>query len=206
MTNVGLYQAQLVGQALKRAHVSIKSVYCSPAYRCVQTCNAILEGLNVKDSIPINIEPALFEFLRWYQDELPDFLTTDQLRQFGFHINTSYKPYVPIAAFKNLTDETLSEFYQRNSLVVENALQAEPNDGNLLIVGHATTLDTCSRLVMRKPMRSTSDISRVMHKVPYCSLITMEEVEQDKWVLIEPPILPLMHTNNGRFDWNVFND
>lgn len=208
LTNVGLLQAQLVGRALKRANIDIASVYCSPSYRCVQTCNAVLESLNLKERIPINIEPALFEFLQWYTDELPDFLTPDYLQEVGgFNINTTYEPYVPVTSFKEMLTENLTEFYQRNSLVVDNALQdVMPSDGNLLIIGHATTLDTCSRLVMRKPMRSTADVSRVMHKVPYCSLITLEEVEKGKWKLVEPPTAPLMHTNNGRFDWTVFDD
>lgn len=207
LTNVGLLQAKLIGRALKRANVSnIRAVYCSPSYRCIQTCHGVLEGLELNHQVPINIEPGLFEFLQWYQDELPDFLSPDHLKESGFNVNTTYQPYVPVTAFKDLVTENLTEFYQRNSLVVENALQSLPGEGNLLIVGHATTLDTCSRLVMRKPMRTTADVSRVMHKVPYCSLITLEEVEKDKWQLIEPPIAPLMHTNNGRFDWTVFDD
>lgn len=45
LTNIGLYQASLIGEALYDARVQIDHVYCSPAYRCVQTCTSALEGM-----------------------------------------------------------------------------------------------------------------------------------------------------------------
>lgn len=44
LTNIGLYQASLIGEALYDARVQIDNVYCSPAYRCIQTCTSALEG------------------------------------------------------------------------------------------------------------------------------------------------------------------
>lgn len=40
----------------------ITDVYCSPAFRCIQTAKAVLEGLNADKTIKIRIEPALYEF------------------------------------------------------------------------------------------------------------------------------------------------
>lgn len=44
LTNIGLYQAQLTGEAMKEAGLKIDNVYCSPSYRCIQTCTSALEG------------------------------------------------------------------------------------------------------------------------------------------------------------------
>lgn len=44
LTNIGLHQARLTGEALQLAGKKIDHVYCSPAFRCVQTCNSALEG------------------------------------------------------------------------------------------------------------------------------------------------------------------
>ncbi|KAK8719762.1 hypothetical protein OTU49_013793, partial [Cherax quadricarinatus] len=71
LTNIGVFQATLVGQALKANNTEVHHVFCSPALRCVQTCASILKGMGIDEVMPINIEPGLFEFLPWYKDEIP---------------------------------------------------------------------------------------------------------------------------------------
>lgn len=44
LTNIGLLQATLVGQALKNSSTEVHHVFCSPSLRCVQTCTNILKG------------------------------------------------------------------------------------------------------------------------------------------------------------------
>lgn len=55
LTNIGIYQATLVGQGLKDANTSIQHVYCSPSFRCIQTCDAVLQGCGRKEQLQIRV-------------------------------------------------------------------------------------------------------------------------------------------------------
>ncbi|XP_055627724.1 ecdysteroid-phosphate phosphatase isoform X2 [Toxorhynchites rutilus septentrionalis] len=200
LTNVGRYQARLTGEAMKDAGVRIDHVYSSPAFRCIQTTTSILEGLGLKDSHPIHVEPGLFEWLAWYQDGLPEWMSKEELVAADYNIDTEYEPMTNAEELKARLHESLEEFYQRNSTSTEHLIRN--TIGNILIVGHATTLDTCTRHIVGEKLRSTSDMSRIMQKVPYCSMAVIESADGiGDWKLIDPPCEPITHTNNNRFDW-----
>lgn len=206
LTNIGIYQAKLVGTGLRKSAVTIDTVYCSPAYRCVQTCDALLDGLGIKSSLKIFIEPCLFEWLAWYQDGVPDFYDPNELLQLGFNIDTSYEPIITLDRLKAKLSENIDEFYDRNSQL--SVMVTKDNSlGNVLFVGHAITLDTCTRKIMNKELRPPSDIARLMHKIPYCSLISIESSSKPSsgWQLTEPPFCQITHTNNQRFDWHAID-
>lgn len=44
LTNIGHHQAFLTGEAMQEAGINVSHVYCSPMYRCVETCTAFLKG------------------------------------------------------------------------------------------------------------------------------------------------------------------
>uniref|UniRef100_A0A182XWX2 SH3 domain-containing protein n=1 Tax=Anopheles stephensi TaxID=30069 RepID=A0A182XWX2_ANOST len=218
LTNVGRYQALLVGEGMKDAGVRIAKVYCSPSFRCIQTATSVLEGLGLKATLPICIEPGLFEWLAWYQDGIPEWLSNDELIAADYNIATDYQPITTVAELKDHFHEKLGEFYCRNSAIAESIIKS--TEGNVLIVGHATTLDTCSRFITGEKIRSTNDMGRIMQKVSYCSLAVMESVpaaggsdEADaecsvkgNWKLTVPPCDPMTHTNNNRFDHKILLD
>lgn len=223
LTNMGRYQARLTGEAMKDAGVQIDHVYSSPSFRCIQTTTSILEGLGLKESRPINVEPGLFEWMAWYQDGLPEWMSKEELTAADYNITMEYEPLSKAEDLKGKQQEGLEEFYQRNSDVTEHLIkstseyrgsdtpmvhqtdqQSPLSAGNILIVGHATTLDTCTRHIVGEKLRSTNDMSRIMQKVPYCSMAVIESADGlTGWRLVEPPCDPITHTNNNRFDWKI---
>nr|NP_001097898.1 ecdysteroid phosphate phosphatase, isoform D [Drosophila melanogaster]ABW08747.1 ecdysteroid phosphate phosphatase, isoform D [Drosophila melanogaster] len=202
LTNVGVYQANLIGQALLEAQVQIDHVYCSPSYRCIQTCTSALEGLKLTGKQKIKLEPGLFEWMAWYPSGVPDWLTKNELTEAKFDVDLDYEPVQPASELTARLKESTEQFYERNHDVILQLL--EQTTGNILVVAHATTLDTCSRQLTGGVPRSTNELRQVIHKIPYCSLATVEQVD-GVWKLVEPECLPVTHSKNPRFEWNALS-
>uniref|UniRef100_A0A1B0BXK9 Protein UBASH3A homolog n=1 Tax=Glossina palpalis gambiensis TaxID=67801 RepID=A0A1B0BXK9_9MUSC len=200
LTNIGLYQARLIGDALAEARVQIDHVYCSPAYRCIQTCTSALEGLKLIGKTHIKLEPGLFEWMAWYPEGVPDWLTKDELTEANFTIDHDYQPFMTISTLNEAIKETTEDFYTRNYQVLKKII--ENTIGNIFIVAHATTLDTCTRQLIGEAPRNTNELRQVIHKIPYCSLANVEEID-GQWKLVEPDCLPVTHSKNPRFEWNA---
>lgn len=74
--------------------------------------------------------------------------------------------------------------------------------GNVMLIGHAATLDTCTRELTSNEKRSNIDMGFLMQQIPYASLVSVE-FDNNSWNLIQPPCYPVTHTKNTRFDWKV---
>jgi len=144
LTELGLHECKMVGEELAAQGIEIHHVYASPALRCVQTADKILEGLQLRDEISIRIEPCLFEFLKWYP-VVPvkwPFLDLDELTKNGYNVDQSYKPFYPIESLRKDEDELM--YYTRSHFIVTSILKNhEMNGGNLLIVGHVRRNKFC---------------------------------------------------------------
>ncbi|XP_055388238.1 ecdysteroid-phosphate phosphatase isoform X2 [Condylostylus longicornis] len=200
LTNIGLFQAQLIGEAMSEADVTIDHVYCSPSYRCVQTCSSALEGMKLKEKLPIHIEPGFFEWMAWYPDGIPDFCSAEELNEANYNINSNYKCVIDESVLESCLKETSEDFYLRNYEVMEKIIQN--TTGNLFVVAHAATLETCTRQLVGKNPRSTNELRQIIHKIPYCSLISVESSNRE-WKIVEPVSLPVTHSKNPRFEWNI---
>lgn len=69
----------------------------------------------------------------------------------------------------------------------------------MLILGHAGSVEVCTRQILGKSPRSTKDFRDICPKVPYCGLLVcQEDVKTKTWSVIKAPIFPLTHGQNKK--------
>ena len=202
ITETGLFQAQLTGEGMREQGIRVTHVFSSPALRCVQTADAILHGLQ-EPSVKVKIENGLFEWLAWCRGGFPTFMTPSELAKYGLEVDPSYASQVALMDLK--PNETHLEFYKRMYNITRLILKTiGPNCGNVMFVGHAATLEACTRQLVGAQPRNAQELTKIVQKVPYCGVCVCQESEFDKnstWDFIDPPIPPLTHAPNIRFDW-----
>jgi len=141
LTEVGMFQAKLHGEEFTRRRIKVTHVYSSPALRSIQTADKIIEGMGLKNILPIRIEAGLFELLSW-QNFIPKkypFMSTTMLIKNGYNIDADYMSLFPYYTLK--TDETEEEFYNRSHSLTTNILKRHALEGgNIIFVGHAPTI------------------------------------------------------------------
>lgn len=204
LTNVGLLQAELIGSAMKDSDVNIHHVFVSPSFRCVQTATNILKGLGLAKEMSLNIEPGLFEWMGWYNENgMPTWMTTKELQDAGYNINMSYEPLTSPAEVID-TEESCEKYYERNFHATKSLIDnTKTQGGNILLVGHAATLDTCTRQLTGKSPRSREEMLPMLRNIPYCSVSMASQDSLGKWKLQEPPFPSVTNTSNKTYDWKV---
>lgn len=76
--------------------------------------------------------------------------------------------------------------------------------GNILIVGHAGSLDACFRQLCGKSPRNSMEFHEILNQFPYCCLaMATEDLATKRWTLKEPPIPSVCHGGNKIFSWKV---
>ncbi|XP_054716647.1 ecdysteroid-phosphate phosphatase-like [Uloborus diversus] len=201
LTRIGTFQATITGESMKEHGLSFSHVFCSPSLRCIQTCSDVLKASN-QSHLPINIEPALFEWCGWYKDIFPEFLGLEDMKANDYNVALDYKPVVSVDDLRLGINETSEEFYMRSFLTTKTLL--DTYDGDLLFVGHAATLDTCSRQLIGKMPRNNDEVQRLMHHIMYAAVAIVEKDSENVWELVDPPFPALKHTSNASFNWKVF--
>ncbi|XP_023935935.1 protein UBASH3A homolog isoform X2 [Bicyclus anynana] len=206
LTRVGQLQARLVGEGLRLAGVSVTHVYSSSALRSVETAHHFLKGLEADPSVKIKVDPGLFEYKGWHLNKgLAKYMTPQELHKGGYNVDLEYKPYTVV---DTTCAETIEDFYKRNELVMHSAVRdTEEEGGNVIFIGHASTLDTMA-IAMRRLADERTDhppykVSKHLMRVPYCAL---GAVKDKPWEVVSPPCPPSMNSSSGRFDWKVLLD
>ncbi|XP_051870461.1 ubiquitin-associated and SH3 domain-containing protein A-like [Pristis pectinata] len=145
LSSCGIFQSRLMGEAMTDREVPIRCVYSSPALRCVQTAHHLLQGLKPSPQLGICVEPGLFEWTKWEAAKsIPNFMSVAELKAAGYSVDGSYRAHVPITGL--IPSETYEDYVSRCSTVIRTIVNSCPEGGgNILLVGHASTLDCCSR-------------------------------------------------------------
>lgn len=224
LTEMGMHQAKLTGEELSSQGITLAYCYSSPALRSIQTADKILEGMGLKNSVAIRVEIGLYEFLRW-QSTIPTkypFMDLRSLVAAGYNIDLSYSSLIPYEMLRY--DENEEAYYQR-SYYMTKCITDRHNDGissfdlkkvyklivkfyyslislggNVMFVGHAPTIEVCTRQLCGGEPR-ISDFRAVVRKVPFLSIAQCERNPMtQQWKLKKTPIPPLKHLAVDEFD------
>lgn len=158
----------------------------------------IAQGLD--KVVKIRIEPSIFEFLGWYDKGLPSFINIESLIAFGYNIDQNYKPLLCLEKLQQ--DENYTDYYQRSFNVTKFLSNLHQNEGgNILVVGHAGTLEVCTRQITGMPVRSYAEFNATIRKVPYLGLAMIEKQANNNVYEIHGTIIPALgHTSNFNLD------
>lgn len=198
LTTLGEVQSQLVGTSLKNFGVNFTKVFVSPAYRCLQTANGVLTAMGLESELSMKVEYGMFEWLGWYESAVPNWLSEKELGVI-FNVDQDYKPVVTREYLEENTKESLESFYDRNSSTMREIMNN--CEGDILVVAHATNLETCTRQLINREPRTRADLRNLLMKVPYLAAVAMEQYDDSSFQLIEPPCLTLTHNSCAKFDW-----
>uniref|UniRef100_A0A8C4UNU4 Ubiquitin associated and SH3 domain containing A n=1 Tax=Falco tinnunculus TaxID=100819 RepID=A0A8C4UNU4_FALTI len=189
------------GEALLDQEVTVSYVYSSPALRCIQTAQHVLQGLKLDQKIKIRVEPGLFEWTKWETSKvIPNFMTVTELAEASYRIDTNYRGNFPLSSL--VPSESYEEFVSRSSAVIKQIIAACTSKGIILIVGHGSSLVSFIRPLIGLPTRDSSDFAQVVRKIPSLGMCFCEELkEENKWQMVNPPVKTLTHGANAAFNW-----
>ncbi|XP_061048819.1 ubiquitin-associated and SH3 domain-containing protein A isoform X1 [Eubalaena glacialis] len=203
LSSCGIFQSRMAGEALLDSGIRITSVFTSPALRCVQTAKHILEELKLEKKIKIRVEPGIFEWTKWEAGKTtPTLMTLEELREADFHVSMDYRPAFPLPSL--LPAERYEDYLHRCAVSMEQIVSTRPQDvGVILVVGHGSALDSCTRPLLGLPPRDCTDFTQLVRKIPSLGMCFCEEnKEEGKWELVNPPVKTLTHGSNSAFNWS----
>jgi len=178
LTNRGRMHAFKTGKALLLNGYGASICYVSPSLRCVQTADGILSGMGRK-TIPMRLEPGLFEcYLNDFKRTLC-FMTKDELSANGYNIDMKYQVQMP---FMRPHDSQL-DYYERCRTIFDTiTARHQMTGGTILIVAHAPSLEGLTRHLSGGKLQPEKlfDIAR---RVPFLAM-TIVEKKYNRWSLV----------------------
>ncbi|PAV64201.1 hypothetical protein WR25_22023 [Diploscapter pachys] len=196
LTEIGYLQSKLTGRAIKEAGIKIDYVFCSPALRCVQTAVGLLKGLGLDGKIRLNVEPGLFEWLVWLK-HVPKWMTPEELKHNGYPVNPNYET---IFSEDHLNaNENLPEYYERSHKVMREVLKKCPL-GNVMVVAHGASLDTCTRQLTGGMPRMSDEFYYLLQNTPYLASTQIVEKYDGSFQHATNSIQTLTHGDNYPYD------
>uniref|UniRef100_A0A8C2RZI2 Ubiquitin associated and SH3 domain containing A n=1 Tax=Capra hircus TaxID=9925 RepID=A0A8C2RZI2_CAPHI len=165
LSSCGIFQCRMAGEALLDSGIRITSVFSSPALRCVQTAKHILGEFKLEKKVKIRVEPGIFEWTKWEAGKTtPTFMTLEEMKEADFNVSLDYRPAFPLASL--LPAESYDDYVHRCAVSMEQIVSTCPQDvGVILVVGHGSALDTCTRPLLGLPPRDCTDFAQLVRKV-----------------------------------------
>ena len=187
-------------------------VYVSPAQRCVETADCVLEGLGLGHRIPLKVDLALHEPTKLSLPIQPiEYFSSE-----GFLIDHNYRPTLSPAMSEVIVGESRQAYYQRmyrvlkraTTKLIEQSRRSSPagQPPTVLVVAHRSSVPLLGAML---------NLDQVDDKVGYLNEVqqnTIEEVnflsmiiaEYDAstgyWIFLpEFPQMPKKHAPRGKF-------
>jgi ubiquitin-associated and SH3 domain-containing protein len=201
LTKIGGFQSQLVGSELKNNDVKFTKVFVSPAYRCLETAQGILNAMNV--DLPMKVEYGLYEWLGYckrFKIGFPKFLAIDKMKKI-FNVDMNYKPILTCDQLEKNLDETLEDLYNRNSSVMKEIFNN--SEGDILVVAHGISIDSCTRQLLQKEPRCYEEMKSLLQDIPFLASTALEKIDGSNYKFIDPPCYPLTSKSCPKFNWKT---
>lgn len=201
---MGVLQAKLIGSALKRNGIKVTKAFSSPAYRSVTTCAAVLEAMEAKDEIPVNVEASLFEWVGWHCHAGPlavDWLTVGELRSVGINVSKTYVPKVESKEMVKCLNETIPEFQERTGQFIDQIAATIKDGETVLCVAHGPTGYVTHQRLCKTPVLTDVEFQQLMTKIPYSSLLALERDGAGGEWKVMPGVYSVTHQQNKT--WNI---
>ena len=81
------------------------------------------------------------------------------------------------------------------------------NDGNIMLVGHAPSLESCTRQLCGGNVKSQEEFAEITRKIPFLSIVNCEkDLANGQWKIKPLPIASMKHMQLEEFDWNNLNN
>ena len=80
------------------------------------------------------IEPGLYEWMKWYQDKQPDFMSLNEMREAGFNIHDDYTPLISVEKLLSMKEESHEDMYTRNYEIMKYILEMTKEKGIIIII------------------------------------------------------------------------
>lgn len=107
-------------------------VYVSPSFRCIQTADAVLEGLGLHGRKPLRIDLALHEPTK---QKIP-IKTPEYYHAANYFIDLEYKPVLSATHPELIVNESSEKFYQRMQNAMKQIVKQPATPRMILIVTH----------------------------------------------------------------------
>lgn len=187
LTRFGSAHAYYTGKYFRDFDWKIDRVYTSPAMRCVQTADAVLDGLGQRDEIPLRIDLALHEATR---KDLP--IENDQFfASAGFLVDENYQANLPSENRMEIIAESRLHYYRRMDAILKRILTDmfnEEKDSNYLIVTHRSCVTLLAAMLNlerfdAEHLKALYDLeTKKRSEVNFLSMIIAEyDGEQAQW-------------------------
>jgi broad specificity phosphatase PhoE len=139
LTSRGEEQARRMGSHL--ANCDIAHVFSSPFSRTCCTADRAAAQLNPPRLV--KVEPGACEWLNreWYGKEPPSWRSVDSLAKVFVNVDTAYQPVFPHDSNVTRYSEEPPNVMERASTTIRDIIARYGDDGNILIVGHGSSVE-----------------------------------------------------------------